>query len=197
MPAQQKNRKRQFGKDLAGKEIKRLWGDAPVTDATADLRVFIKPEDVEGAVRQDPSCCVFARACKRLFGSTKVLFFRSVAYVELHTESGDVRVERFMMPETMRHLVETFDRGEGVIPQGGFLLKKPRKSETLDSASTKRKVRKMRAAAGSKSSILGERVGGESPQWSTSKPIFADLTVRNGSGAVHFPPTSKKGKEKK
>jgi hypothetical protein len=113
------------GKDRAAREIERLWGDLEVVDAKKDLRIFIRPEDVKKATRKDPGACVFAQACRRCFGATKVLIFRSVAYVELPDEGGARKVERFVLHPCMRDLVESFDRGKGVIPDRGFLLKAP------------------------------------------------------------------------
>src|SRR5260370_8698813 len=80
-------------KDQGAFDIERLWGEVEVVDALENLRVMILPEDVEKAVRQDPACCVFAQACRRQFGSSKVLFYRTLAYADLRTEDGNVRAE--------------------------------------------------------------------------------------------------------
>ncbi len=167
------------GADKALVEIQRLWGDAPVVDATKDLRVFILPDDAEGAVRRDPGCCVFARACQRSFGSTKVLFFRSVAYVELPDDEGNVRVERFNMTPKMRSLVEAFDRGEGIVPRAGFLLKRPSKAKRLDVERDRNRERmqRQRTMGTPNKSGIGKGKGKYRGQ-----AVAADMTVRNGSG---------------
>jgi hypothetical protein len=110
-------------KDKVSKEIKRFWGKVPVVDAVKDLRIFVQPNDLKGAKPGDASACVLAKACKRSVGSDKVLFYRDVAYVEVPTESGETRVERFLTPRVMRDKIEAFDKGEGFIPKAGFTLR--------------------------------------------------------------------------
>lgn len=171
--------------DAVAEAIKREWGNIPVVEAKHDLRVFIKPEDVKGATRKDPGRCVFANACRRTFGSDKVLFFRRTAYVELRAEDGSRRVERFTLGEGMRDLIELFDTGQPVIPEAGFLLKAPCKSRRLDEM---RQYQKERQKNRTKSLILGtstpekkthEKNGG-------AKGLTKDFQVRSGTGAVHF-----------
>jgi hypothetical protein len=168
--------------DRASEIIQRTWGDVPVLDATENLRVFILPEDTVGAVRKDPGCCVFARACQRTFGATKVLFFRSVAYVELPDDAGKKRVERFTMTPGMRKLVEAFDAGKSVIPEGGFLLKAPTYSRTFEHSRAKKTAQRERQK------LLGkaERKGNAGSGRYEDAPLVVDLSVRSGTGAVHF-----------
>jgi len=163
--------------------IRRTWGDVDVVDAEKDLRVFIQPEDVATASRKDPGCCVFAQACKRQFAATKVLFWKSVAYVELPGPSGNRRVERFTMSPQMRDLVENFDRGNAVDIVAGFELRAPRPSYTLagKAAKQKRFLEKRRKA----------RINGEASttqgKGAYEKPaIIIDLSVRRGTGLVQF-----------
>src|SRR5262245_4299980 len=99
--------------DPAGKEIKRLWCNIEVVDADVNTSVFVRPEDVTNAIEKDPGACVFANACKRTFDSEKVLFFRSIAYVEMPNEDGRRLVRRFLLTAGTRALIEAFDRGEG------------------------------------------------------------------------------------
>ena len=173
-------------KDIGSIAIKRLWGDAEVIDAKVDLRVMIIPEDVKKATRTDPGCCVFAQACMRSFGATKVLFFRRVAYVELPDKLGTLHVERFHLPGDMRNLIAAFDRGEETIPKAGFLLKAPTESQTFEGVrrnnNTKRIKRKM---------LLGSAESNQGRGKYVDKPIVIDLTVRSGIGAVHFVPGMK------
>jgi hypothetical protein len=160
--------------------IERLWGGLPVVDGDHDLRVFITQDDLDNAVRKDPGACVFAAACKRIFGSSKVLFFKSVAYVDLPDENGNHRVERFEMPRSMRALVEAFDRGEMTIPEAGFLLKKPLPSNSLDyiRSGEKQKDRKKRDA------LLK---GYSTPNSGRiARPITIDMSVRSGQGMAQF-----------
>lgn len=180
-------RKTQSGHDRAGDEIRRLWGDVVVVDAEREIRIFIRPDDIANAIRKDESACVFAQACRRLYGCTKVMFFKSVAYIELPQDDGTKRVERFEMRDAMRRIVEAFDRGETVIPEAGFLLKPPRPSGRLDNE-RKRGAEKRRRAAARKAihGTMSERVGNQGLGKYDSEPITIDLTVRNGMGAVHF-----------
>jgi hypothetical protein len=168
-------------------EIKRVWGDIEVVDAEKDLRVFVQPEDVKQATKKDPGCCVFAQACKRQFAATKVMFWRSVAYVELPGPSGKRRVERFILSSEMRDLIEDFDKGNEVATLAGFELKAPVGSRTFEgNAARHRRTRALKR----KALIKGVRKGnkrGRQGEGRYSKPsIVVDLEVRNGAGRVHF-----------
>jgi hypothetical protein len=177
-------KRRQMG-DAAGKEIRRRWGDMDVVDAKSDLRVFITPEDVAGATRKDPAYCVFARACRRTFHAAKVLFFRGVAYVELPDSSGRKKVERFRMGEKMRDLIAAFDRGETVIPEAGFLLRAPSRSKSLESERRRATDKRERIQRSDRKVIRGSGIGQGKGKY-RDDPIFVDIDVRSGIGAVHF-----------
>jgi hypothetical protein len=168
-------------------EIRRLWGDIEVVDASKDLRVFISPEDVRSATPKDPGCCVFAQACKRQFAATKVLFWRSVAYVELPSQSGKRRVERFRLSPEMRSLIESFDRGRPVALEAGFELKAMGPSQTFERKRiTNRECKERRK----KSLLNGTRFSqgfNNMGKGKYSKPaIVVDLEVRSGRGRVQF-----------
>jgi hypothetical protein len=119
-------------RDRARREIERGWGDTPVVDAKDNVRIFITPEDLNGAITNHPAQCVLARACQRMFGTDKVLFFKRTAFVGLPDELGIERVERFMLGETVREVIRTFDRGEPIIPHAGVMLLAPSPSEKLE-----------------------------------------------------------------
>jgi hypothetical protein len=162
-------------------ELKRHWGDIPVVDAQEDLRVFVQPCDVKSATAKDPGKCVFAQACKRQFSATKVLFWRSVAYVELPGRDGNRRVERFTMSPQMRQLIQNFDRGKLVPNFAGFILKKPKPSSTFaGKLAINRASRDRRRKAVSQ----GLRVPKRGRRAKTS--IAMGLEVRDGKGQVHF-----------
>jgi hypothetical protein len=168
-------------------EIKRHWGDIEVVDAAKDLRVFVQPEDVRSASAKDPGCCVFAQACKRQFAATKVLFWRSVAYVELPGPDGNRRVERFQLSPEMRDLIENFDKGNPVAELAGFELKKPRPSETFDGKSRRNSVQRARRKTALLKGSRATPKRGAQGDGKYSKPsVVVDLEVRNGSGRVHF-----------
>jgi len=168
-------------------EIRRHWGDVEVIDAQKDLRVFIQPEDVGSATAKDPGCCVFAQACKRQFAATKVLFWRSVAYVELPSADGKRRVERFALSSEMRDLIENFDRGHSVLPVAGFELKKLQPSKTFAARLRNNRAsreRRRKALLNGTRNVSKRGMQGD-PQY--SKPaIVIDLEVRSGRGRVQF-----------
>lgn len=168
-------------------EIRRVWGDVQVVDARKDLRVFIEPEDVKKATKKDPGCCVFAQACKRQFAATKVLFWKSVAYVELPGPGGKRRVERFILSPDMRDLIENFDKGNQVPTLAGFELKAPGPSRTFEgNAARQRRAYELKRKALIKGVRKAEKRGNQG-DGSYSKPsIVVDLEVRNGTGRVQF-----------
>ena len=132
---------------------------------------------------------MFAQACKRSFGSSKVLFFRSVAYIELPNEAGELRVERFHMEPSMCKLIHDFDSGRDVIPKAGFLLKAPHGARRMEDNRARRarsrdKVRLAKLLGAMVS--LDENNGAKRRGRYTDKPVAIDLLVRNGSGLVHF-----------
>ena len=131
-------------------EFRRLSGGLEVVDAEQDLRVFIRPSDVQDAKRKDFENCVFANACRRLFDSTFVLFAKSVAYVELVGQNGVRRIERYQVDPEMRRLIEAFDRGEPFSDQAAFVLRKPRPSYTLEGKRLQKQKRRqlVKSAAG-------------------------------------------------
>lgn len=166
----------------ARKEIRRLWGDLEVVEAQKDLRVFIRPSDIRSAKAKDPERCVFAKACRRQFSATKVLFLKSVAYVDLPDEHGVRRVERFQMSRQMRDLVESFDRGQPIRDVAGFELRKPRPSYTLKAKAASNLLQRHSRSKKAKQKPAGTQ--GKGAYSRAALPV--DLSVRNGMGRVHF-----------
>ena len=165
----------------AYEHIQRHMGGQEVVDADVDLRIFPNASDLKNATPRDPSCCVFAEAAKRQLGATKVLFWRSVAYVELPVADGVRRVERFTMSPQMRQLVENFDNGRDVLPEAGFVLKAPRPSYTLAGKRAQRERAKSRSP--------GEKAAGKKRKKvrAYSKPaIVVNTNTRNGTGQVRL-----------
>ena len=174
---------------MPGKEahesFKRIWGDAPVVDATQDLRVIVLPCDVQGATPKDPSGCVFARACKRSFAAQKVLFLRRIAYVELPQEDGSTRVERFQMTDAVMKLISDFDIGNQIVPKGGFVLKASCHSQTLD---VQRKRRSANYTKRKEALLVGVTLGVKSKgKQAKTNAVYLNAEVRHGTGMVHFP----------
>jgi len=164
--------------DKATEWIRREWGDLPVVDAQRDLPVVVLPQDVERAVRGDGQCCLFERS----FGSQKVLFLRHVAYVDLPDATGNRRVERFLLGPGMRDKIEAFDKGHPVVPKGGFLLKRPKASETMEVKRRRSQRQHARERAEKAAGIFRGRQGQGAYR---DKPLVIDL-MRHGTGKVPF-----------
>jgi hypothetical protein len=168
---------------LSHSEIVRLWGDVEVVDATKDLRVFVQPEDVASATAKDPGNCVFAQACKRQFQATRVIFWKTTAYVDLPGPAGKRRVERFLVSPQMRSLIENFDKGNVVPDMAGFELKRPRESETF----AKKAERTAKSYRERKKALINGARRGNQGKGAYSKPArVIDLEVRSGIGRVQF-----------
>lgn len=114
-------------------QILRLWGDLPIVEAKHDVRVVLAPEDGRNAKRGDGENCLLAQACRRSFGSTKVVFFRRVAYVELPDARGNPRIERFMLSEDAHNAIREFDQTGKIAERASFNLKAPGASQRLES----------------------------------------------------------------
>lgn len=160
----------------------RMWGGAKVSEAKKPLRIFLLPKDVEGAVQGDPANCAFARAARRSCGSKRAIFLRGTAYVELMQDDGTVRVERFMMPKTLRAMIEQFDK-TGEAPPGGFVLEPPKPSDTLEIQRARQKAYVSRQSL----------IKGSSRKGSYAEPLEIRVNgvrqkdgVRYGTGMVHF-----------
>ena len=163
----------------ASGNIERFWGKVPVVDATKELRVFILPEDVRNACPKDESNCVFALACKRACGASRVLFFRTRAYVELPDRKGNMRVERFAMPHEMRQLIANFDQGKPIPDNAGFVLVPPSASYKLDYIAKSSSIRRKRRAEGVP--VRSNKLAG-----TRRNPDPMQHLVRNGGGKVQF-----------
>lgn len=155
--------------------LERTFGGLPVIDATENLRVFVNKEDIAKSVRSDPKRCVYAQACKRLFGATTILFLRSVAYVDLPDENNVRSINRFTLTANVRKKIEEFDK-TGKAHPGGFLLVAPPATMTLEGQRERWHKRKDNTKSGRKLSpyIRGDAI----------EAVAADY--RLGTGMVHF-----------
>jgi hypothetical protein len=155
--------------------IRRLFNGLPVIDSKRELRVFASPKDIKDAKRNDPTNCVFANACRRLYGSHSVAFFHNYAYVELPDERGNQRIERFRLPKQTQTSIVVFDK-TGIADKGGYVLAAPSPGVTLD-----RKLqigREYIRPARSKSSGAHKKRG-------------ENIDFRSGTGLVQFIRASK------
>ena len=164
---------------LESQVSERYFNGLPVIDAKDSLRIFVNARDIRAATAKDPEHCVYAQACRRLFGSTTIVFLRTKAYIDLPDEKGRRFVNRFEINRAVREQITHFDL-TGEAAEGGFLLSAPAPSQTLDAqreyGRTKRDPSHVpQSEAKRRATIDGSRV------------ISATLVgVRDGRGMVHF-----------
>jgi hypothetical protein len=166
--------------------IERIWGGVKVCEARKPLRVFLLPTDIKGAESHDPTNCAFARAVRRMCGG-RAVFLRRTAYIELMQPNGEKRVERFMMPENMRAIVEAFDK-RGECPPGGFMLIPPAPSEKLEAKRKRERMHHKALVKGTARTVKGTPRAG-----TYAKPVEILVNgvrirdgYRYGTGLVQF-----------
>lgn len=156
----------------------RFFRGLPVEEATSSLLIVANNNDANGAERGDPANCALAQACKRLFNSTAVLFFRRIAYIDIPNAKGERVVQRFQVPRLTRDAVVRFDL-TGEFPPGGFKLNPPNPSETLAGQLEGQKRRHQAA-------LRGERIVASNGRSSTRSDPLTLEGVRSGKGMVQF-----------
>jgi hypothetical protein len=158
----------------------RMFEGIPVVEAKKELRVFINSDDIKTAIRKDPAHCAFSNACRRLFGSHSVVFFRTVAYVELPDGKGSTRIERFALTKETKRLIIKFDR-TGKASTDGYVLIPPSIGFTMD---YRRKIGQEYSASGRRREVIAARTH------HVKKKEPTDL--RSGKGIVQFIKSEKK-----
>ncbi len=98
-----------------------------VVDATRNAAIEVTMKDVRSAAVRQHDACAFAVACKHKFHLDGVIISRSVAYLV----KGDT-ARRFMLPESVKHEIVSFDRGAG-FAVGKYALQSVPKSSHLGS----------------------------------------------------------------
>jgi hypothetical protein len=167
-------------------ELKRVFGDLEVVEATAALHIQPQRVDIETAERDDPANCAFSRACQRMYDSHVVLFFGTVAYVDLPDPKGVRQIHRFRIERPAQEFIKAFDAGDDVKP-GGFRLTPHAPSSTQNGIRKAQKARKDRIRA---ALLKGEahepdpRFRNDGMQRPSAKRF---RNFRNGAGMVHFP----------
>lgn len=166
----------------AGRVLRETFDGLPIVDAKADMTLVVRTTDVEAAEgnAKDASNCVLAKACARQFGSSKVMFFRTCAYVEKPEPDGKRVVTRFILDEHAAAIVRAFDKGKCVKGEVSVTLKAPKQSQSLDYLVDKQRRRTIRKAM-----IRGTIVNKSPSAGVYRKPRLADMDVRNGTGMVH------------
>ncbi len=158
------------------KKLGRMFDGIQVVDAKKELRVFVNAKDISTAIRKDPAHCAFSNACRRLYGTHSVVFFRTVAYVELPDGKGSTRIERFSLRKITRKLIIKFDRTGKASPDGYSLLP-PSKGFTMDH---RRKVGQEYATSGARREMDARR---RDPSHKKKKEPTG---LRSGKGIVQF-----------
>ena len=167
-------------------ELKRCFGDMEVAEATEALHIQPQRCDIKNAKRDDPANCAFSRACQRMYDSSVVLFFRTVAYVDLLDEHGVRKVHRFRIEPPAQEFIRAFDAGEDVGP-GGFRLSPPPPGMTLNGVAEQRRKR----TASRREAILKGETHEPDPRFrhaGMNRPTAARFrNFRSGAGMVQFP----------
>lgn len=107
--------------------LKALTGEYEVVNATQPLIIDVMPEDVDHALAFDPRNCAIAEACRRS-GAIEAVIGASVAYVVRELDGRKVAV-KYKVNLATRKAIDRFDV-TGKMPARGFLLSKPRLSDT-------------------------------------------------------------------
>jgi hypothetical protein len=152
----------------------RRFNGIPVREARAAMHVQPNKRDIEGAVREDPENCAYARCLKRTLDCKNVFVFRSVAYIETLDEAGNAIMERYNVRTYARQYLLRFDGGEVVEP-GGFVFHVPPKARTLNYKLDYYQRRKKEGK-----SLSGPKDTG------AKAPKSKSYGLRSGKGAVHF-----------
>lgn len=163
--------------------VERWFDNMPVVEAKRELRIQPNKGDIKGAVPNDPHNCVFSKACARMWNSHAVLFFGTVAYVDLLSPNGQRRVERFLISEAGQKFIREVDAGKSVVP-GGFVLLPPTRSTLV--AARNKSSRDKRKALLKGSAVVKKRKNKGKAHY--RKPSFARVSAaRSGRGMVQFP----------
>lgn len=151
---------------------KRMFRGIPVREARASIHVQPNKADINGATKEDPTNCAYARCLKRTLEAPNVYVFKVVAYIQTLDEFGRPIMERYKVKKHAHGYLLRFDHGEKVEP-GGFVFHKPSRCSTL---TYKQKQQRERFKQGKKSPRVSEG----------HKPRSRTFSLRQGTGLVHF-----------
>jgi hypothetical protein len=159
------------GFDGEQKDLLERWFDDHdrVTDATTDLDLVVRPEDVEGATPCHPEMCVISRAARRQYGSKACVVYGGIAYLVRPDEDGNERLTRYELTGKTLERREEFDRTGQHPANVAIRLRAPRGSKTLEAQ--RERGRRERAEGKVKKRTTSERTG--------KGPV-----VRSGQGCV-------------
>lgn len=178
MPRLSKNQKRRLEQRVS----ERFFNGLPVVDAENDVRIFVNERDIKKAQPNDPLNCVYAQACKRLFGSQTIVFLRTKAYIDLPDEQGNRQVNRFEIPMIVREQIIHFDKTGEAAP-GGFLLQAPTPSQKLNAMAEYSREKRKRQGKDHETPEDRKRA---SIRGARTMVASIEVGVRDGRGLVHF-----------
>lgn len=136
--------------DFKGREasdLREAFGELPIVEAKADTIVYVSRNEIDHSIRMDPHNCVFSNACKRAFGSRAVLFYPTIAYVDMLDAEGNRVVMRFKVTGKTREALERFDQ-DGDTAEATFVLSAIPKGQRLADMARNRRKRKRAMKAG-------------------------------------------------
>ena len=168
-----------FGRQTT--EVRKILGEYPIVEATADILIYVSAGDARDAVPGDPHNCIFAKACQRSYGSRGVLFFPTVAYIDMPDETGQRVIFRARVKEKTRQAIEALDLlGERY--EGTFRLYAIPPSETIAIRRQRDRRRRRRLAQGTHTPNPNIQ---EATRKQRSRRKFSKhLGLRDGAGAV-------------
>jgi hypothetical protein len=168
-------------------EVRAIFGGLEIIEATTDIVVYVTAEEQQYSKRGDPNNCMFSNACKRAFGSQGVLFYPSVAYVDMIDPRDPTRriVMRFLLPPDTRRKLESFDLDASVPQEATFFLKAVPRGQTL---AAKAKAQRKRAAA-ARPAMTAERAEAAKKGHATRR-ARALMGVRSGQGQIRTRPNA-------
>jgi hypothetical protein len=108
-----------------------MYKNIPVREALASLHVQPSKQDIQGATKEDPENCAYARCLRRTMECANVYVFKTIAYVQTLDQEGKPQFTRYTVKKYAREYILKFDSGQKVQP-GGFVFHKPARSITLD-----------------------------------------------------------------
>lgn len=173
-----------------GAALKRWFGSSEVVDAKTDLYINVTKADIAKSKPGDICNCAFSTAAKRTYGSKSVLFMGTVAYVDLPlpTNPEKRQICRFINSRVGVEFIRTFDADKEKAQPGGFFLKAPAPSHTLEAKATSHRRQDHRRRAAMKGIRTGDDVASGKLKTAVRK-TFVGVRVnsfRNGQGMVQF-----------
>jgi len=104
------------------KELRKVFGDLPVVDATRSIQLWPTDKDFAVATPCDPYNCGFKRAATRMCGARAAVVFQSAAYFDHLGPDGVRRIYRYVPKTAARTGITVFDDDgvEGVIKKFGL-----------------------------------------------------------------------------